>query len=86
MPAGGLGEPVCHCHPPPAGGREAGTMASFEQVAVNPSDSQNPPAKGDWVTASGTEYVVTSVRQPADLVLSDLPANSELGFLVSLSL
>ena len=25
---------------------------------------RNPPAKGDWVTAWGTQYVVTTVRQP----------------------
>jgi hypothetical protein len=31
---------------------------------VNPSVFSNPPAKGDWVTAWGTQYVVTTVRQP----------------------
>lgn len=43
---------------------EAGTTANFEEISVNPSDFANSPAKGDWVTAWGTQYVVTAVRQP----------------------
>ena len=43
---------------------EVGAMANFEEISVNPSDFANPPAKGDWVTAWGTQYVVTAVRQP----------------------
>ena len=43
---------------------ESGATASFEEISVNPSDFSNPPAKGDWVTAWGTQYVVTTVRQP----------------------
>ena len=43
---------------------EAGTTATFEEISVNPSDFANLPAKGDWVTAWGTQYVVTAVRQP----------------------
>jgi hypothetical protein len=43
---------------------ESGATASFEEISVNPSDFENPPAKGDWVTAWGTQYVVTTVRQP----------------------
>jgi hypothetical protein len=43
---------------------ESGAMASFEEISVNASDFANPPAKGDWVTAWGTQYVVTTVRQP----------------------
>ena len=43
---------------------ESGATASFEEISVNPSDFPNPPAKGDWVTAWGTQYVVTTVRQP----------------------
>ena len=43
---------------------ESGAMANFEEISVNPSDFANPPAKGDWVTAWGAQYVVTTVRQP----------------------
>jgi hypothetical protein len=43
---------------------ESGATANFEEISVNPSDFSNPPAKGDWVTAWGTQYVVTTVRQP----------------------
>jgi len=43
---------------------ESGAMASFEEISVNPSDFANPPAKGDWVTAWGSQYVVTALRQP----------------------
>jgi len=43
---------------------ESGATASFEEISVNPSDFPNPPAKGDWVTAWGAQYVVTTVRQP----------------------
>ena len=43
---------------------ESGATANFEEISVNPSDFPNPPVKGDWVTAWGTQYVVTTVRQP----------------------
>ena len=43
---------------------ESGAVANFEEISVNPSDFSNLPAKGDWVTAWGTQYVVTTVRQP----------------------
>ena len=43
---------------------ESGATANFEEISVNPSDLENPPAKGDWVTAWGTQYVVTTARQP----------------------
>ena len=43
---------------------ESGATASFEEISVNPSDFTNSPAKGDWVTAWGTQFVVTTVRQP----------------------
>jgi hypothetical protein len=51
---------VRHARPP----EESGTMAGFEEISVNPSDFSNPPAKGDWVTAWGAQYVVTTLRQP----------------------
>jgi hypothetical protein len=28
------------------------------------ADFTNPPSKGDWVTAWGAQYVVTTLRQP----------------------
>ena len=43
---------------------ESGALANFEEISVNPMDFPNPPAKGDWVTAWGTQYVVTTLRQP----------------------
>lgn len=43
---------------------EAGATANFEEISVNPSDFGTPPAKGDWVVAWGTQYAVTTVRQP----------------------
>ena len=43
---------------------ESGAVANFEEISVNPTDFANPPAKGDWVTAWGVQYVVTIVRQP----------------------
>ena len=43
---------------------ESGEVANFEEISVNPTDFSNPPAKGDWLTAWGTQYVVTTVRQP----------------------
>ena len=51
---------VRHARPP----EESGAMAGFEEISVNPSDFSNPPAKGDWVTAWGAQYVVTTLRQP----------------------
>jgi len=43
---------------------ESGGLANFEEISVNPPDLPNPPAKGDWVTAWGAQYTVTTVRQP----------------------
>jgi hypothetical protein len=37
---------------------ESGALANFEEISVN------PPVKGDWVTARGAQYTVTTVRQP----------------------
>jgi hypothetical protein len=43
---------------------ESGSLANFEEISVNRADFSNPPAKGDWVTAWGAQYTVTTVRQP----------------------
>ena len=39
-------------------------MANLEEISVNPTDFPNPAVKGDWVTAWGMQYTVTTVRQP----------------------
>jgi len=41
---------------------EAGLFANVEEIDVNPNDVT--PQRGDWVTAWGTQFVVTTVRQP----------------------
>jgi hypothetical protein len=43
---------------------EAGSVASVEEISVNPADLPNFPRRGDWVTAWGTQFVVATVRQP----------------------
>lgn len=43
---------------------ESGAVSNFEEIAVNPADFSSPPVKGDWVTAWGTQYSVSAVRQP----------------------
>ena len=43
---------------------EYGHSANFEEVRVDPADFTAPPVKGDWLTAWGTQYVVTATRQP----------------------
>jgi hypothetical protein len=44
--------------------RESGARAKFEEISVNPPDLPNPPVEGDWATAWGAKYEVTTVRQP----------------------
>ena len=43
---------------------EAGPFANLEEIDVNPNDLTATPQRGDWVTAWGTQFVVTTVRQP----------------------
>jgi len=43
---------------------ESGTIANFEEIETDPALLPNPPAKGDWVTAWGMQYTVSTVRQP----------------------
>ena len=43
---------------------ESGAPANVEGISVNPSDLANFPQRGDWVTAWGSQFVVTTVRQP----------------------
>ena len=43
---------------------ENGPAAPCEEVSVKPADFATPPDRGDWLTAWGTNDVVTSVNQP----------------------
>jgi len=43
---------------------EAGALANVEQISINPTDLPNLPQRGDWVSAWGSQFVVTTVRQP----------------------
>jgi hypothetical protein len=43
---------------------ESGAVSNFEEISVNPADFSNPPVKGDWISAWGTQYSVSAVRQP----------------------
>jgi hypothetical protein len=43
---------------------ESGALANLEEISVNPADLANFPQRGDWVTAWGSQFVVTTVRQP----------------------
>ena len=43
---------------------EAGALANVEEISINPADLPNFPQRGDWATAWGTQFVVTTVRQP----------------------
>ena len=39
---------------------------------MNPPIFANPPQPGDWVTAWGSQFVVTTVRQPDPYGMIDL--------------
>jgi hypothetical protein len=41
-----------------------GSGGRLEETSANPSNFSNPPARGDWVTALGAPYAVTTLRQP----------------------
>jgi len=43
---------------------EAGAVASMEEIEINPADLPNTPLRGDIVTAWGSPFVVSTVRQP----------------------
>jgi hypothetical protein len=51
---------------------ESGVLANVEEISVNPSDLGRFPQRGDWVTAWGSQFVVTSVRQPDPYGLVEL--------------
>jgi hypothetical protein len=43
---------------------EAGAVANVEEIEVNPMDLPNVPQRGDSVAAWGSQFLVTTVRQP----------------------
>ena len=43
---------------------EAGSVASVEEIELNPVDLPNPAQRGDIVAARGAAFSVTPVRQP----------------------
>jgi hypothetical protein len=51
---------------------ESGALANVEEISVNPADLPNFPHRGDWVTAWGSQFVVTTVRQPDPYGLVEL--------------
>jgi len=51
---------------------ESGALANTEQISVNPADLASFPQRGDWVTAWGSQFVVTTVRQPDPYGLVEL--------------
>jgi hypothetical protein len=51
---------------------ESGALANVEEISVNPSDLASFPQRGDWVTAWGSQFVVTTVRQPDPYGLVEL--------------
>ncbi len=51
---------------------EAGAAGGVEEISVNPADLPRFPQRGDWVTAWGSQFVVTTVRQPDPYGLVDL--------------
>ena len=58
---------------------EAGALANVEEIAVNPADLPRFPQRGDWVTAWGSQFVVTTVRQPDPYGLVQLSLMARAG-------
>jgi hypothetical protein len=51
---------------------ESGAQVGVETISVNPTDLPSSPQDGDWVTAWGTQFVITVVRQPDPYGLVEL--------------
>jgi hypothetical protein len=62
---------------------ESGAMANVEEISVNPGDIPNFPQRGDWVTAWGSQFVVTSVRQPDPYGMVELSLMARAGQTIS---
>ena len=58
---------------------ESGALANVEEISVNPADLPNFPQRGDWVTAWGSQFVVTTVRQPDPYGLVELSLMARAG-------
>jgi len=58
---------------------ESGTLANLEEISVNPADLPSFPQRGDWVTAWGSQFVVTAVRQPDPYGLVELSLTMRAG-------
>jgi len=58
---------------------ESGALANVEQISVNPADLPNFPQRGDWVTAWGSQFVVTTVRQPDPYGMVELSLMARAG-------
>ena len=54
-------------------------LANVEEISVNPSDLISFPQRGDWVTAWGSQFVVTTVRQPDPYGLVELSLMARAG-------
>jgi hypothetical protein len=58
---------------------ESGALANVEEISVNPSDLVGFPQRGDWVTAWGSQFVVTTVRQPDPYGLVEISLMARAG-------
>jgi hypothetical protein len=58
---------------------ESGALANVEEISVNPPDLASFPQRGDWVTAWGSQFVVTTVRQPDPYGLVELSLMARAG-------
>ena len=58
---------------------ESGAPANIEEISVNPADVPSFPQRGDWVTAWGSQFVVTTVRQPDPYGLVELSLMARAG-------
>ncbi|MGA9626736.1 MAG: hypothetical protein WBQ65_19840 [Bryobacteraceae bacterium] len=58
---------------------ESGALANVEEISVNPADLPNFPQRGDWVTAWGSQFVVTTVRQPDPYGMAQLSLTLRAG-------
>jgi hypothetical protein len=60
---------------------ESGALSNVEEMSVNPGDLANFPQRGDWVTAWGSQFLVTTVRQPDPYGMVELSMTVRAGHL-----
>ena len=58
---------------------ESGALANIEEISVSASALASFPQRGDWVTAWGSQFVVTTVRQPDPYGLVELSLTARAG-------